>query len=40
MCIQARLYIDLSFWCIFTLGVFRAPSFEKGERDEPMLLPE
>jgi hypothetical protein len=40
MCIQAQLNINLSFWHIFTLAVFEAPSFEKGERDEPMLLPE
>jgi hypothetical protein len=40
MCIQAQLNIDLSLWRIFTLAVFAAPSFEKGERDEPTLLPE
>ena len=40
MYIQAQLNSDLSFWCIFTFAVFGAPSFEKGERDEPMLLPE
>jgi hypothetical protein len=40
MYIQAQLNINFLFWYVFTFAVFAAPSFEKGERDEPMLLPE